>query len=108
MALVTIAELKSALGVGSLYTDEQLQRVCDAADLLIKDLVTPASYDDEPAPMKEAALSLAVDIFQAQRAVGGQPVGADYTPAPFRLGRSLMSKFSGLLAPYVDVEGLVS
>lgn len=32
MSLTTIAELRTALGVGSLYTDATLQEVCDAAD----------------------------------------------------------------------------
>lgn len=32
MSLTTVAELKAALGVGSLYPDATLQSVCDAAD----------------------------------------------------------------------------
>lgn len=32
MSLVTVAELKAALGVGSLYSDAIIQEVCDAAD----------------------------------------------------------------------------
>jgi len=32
MSLTTIAELRTALGVGSLYADAVLQEVCDAAD----------------------------------------------------------------------------
>lgn len=32
MSLCTIAELRTALGVGSLYSDVTLQEVCDAAD----------------------------------------------------------------------------
>jgi hypothetical protein len=32
MALTTVAELRTALGVGTLYTDAVLQQVCDAAD----------------------------------------------------------------------------
>ena len=32
MSLTTVAELKAALGVGSLYSDATLQSVCDAAD----------------------------------------------------------------------------
>jgi len=32
MSLCTVAELKAALGVGSLYSDAILQEVCDAAD----------------------------------------------------------------------------
>ena len=32
MSLTTVAELRSALGVGTLYNDATLQEVCDAAD----------------------------------------------------------------------------
>jgi hypothetical protein len=32
MALTTVAELRTALGIGTLYTDAVLQEVCDAAD----------------------------------------------------------------------------
>ena len=35
MSLTTVAELRSALGVGSLYPDATLQEVCDAADVVI-------------------------------------------------------------------------
>ncbi len=32
MSITTVAELRSALGVGTLYSDATLQSVCDAAD----------------------------------------------------------------------------
>ena len=32
MSITTVAELRTALGIGSLYTDAVLQSVCDAAD----------------------------------------------------------------------------
>ena len=32
MSLTTVAELRTALGVGTLYADATLQEVCDAAD----------------------------------------------------------------------------
>ena len=35
MSLTTVSELRSALGVGTLYTDATLQEVCDAADVVI-------------------------------------------------------------------------
>jgi hypothetical protein len=35
MALTTVAELRSTLGVGSLYADATLQSVCDAADAVL-------------------------------------------------------------------------
>jgi hypothetical protein len=35
MALTTVAELRSALGVGTLYSDATLQEVCDATDAVL-------------------------------------------------------------------------
>lgn len=35
MALTTVAELRTTLGVGSLYPDATLQEVCDAADAVL-------------------------------------------------------------------------
>ena len=35
MSLCTTAELRSVLGIGALYTDAQLQEVCDAADVVL-------------------------------------------------------------------------
>ena len=108
MALVTVDELKTALGVGDLYTEDLLQKYCDVAIELIEGLVTEASFTAEPAPMREAALATAVDVFQSTKAPGGTPAGADFTPAPFRMGRSLLSKVGGLLAPYMDAEGMLA
>ena len=105
MALLTVEELKATLGVGELYETATLEQVVDAATNLIEQYVTTASFAEEPAPMKEAALALAVSIFQTRTATGGQIVGADFSPSPFRLGRSLFSTVAGLLAPYVS-EGV--
>jgi hypothetical protein len=42
MALTTVSELRTTLGVGTLYTDAVLQEVCDAADaVLLPMLWTP-------------------------------------------------------------------
>jgi hypothetical protein len=35
MALTTVAELRSTLGVGTLYPDATLQEVCDATDAVL-------------------------------------------------------------------------
>jgi hypothetical protein len=63
MALTTVAELRSALGVGTLYSDATLQEVCDAADNVLLPFIwanttplvghsntasTGTSYFDEP------------------------------------------------------------
>lgn len=35
MALVTVAQLKSTMGLGSLYSDADLQNICDSAEAII-------------------------------------------------------------------------
>jgi len=45
MALTTVAELRSTLGVGTLYSDAVLQEVCDASDaVLLPMLWTPTQF----------------------------------------------------------------
>ena len=43
MSITTVAELKAALGVGSLYSDATIQEVCDAAD----DVLLPFLWKNE-------------------------------------------------------------
>jgi hypothetical protein len=105
MALVKIQELKDALGIGNLYSDDVLEKVIDSVTDVIEGYITTAAFDAEPPAVKEAALILCVDLFQTQNSAGGQQVAIDFTPAPFRTGRSFTSKVSGLLAPYFD-EGV--
>jgi hypothetical protein len=63
-------------------------------------------YDDIP-EVREATLAIAVDIFQSRVAPGGQIEAVDFTPGPYRLGRSLFSRVQGLLARWVDTGSLV-
>ena len=45
MSLTTVTELRTTLGVGTLYSDATLQEVCDASDtVLIPMLWTPNQY----------------------------------------------------------------
>lgn len=64
-----------------------------------------ALYDADPA-VREAAMAVAVDIWITRQGTLGQQ-GVDFQPAPYRLGRSMMSRVSGLLAKHIDVGGLV-
>ncbi len=57
--------------------------------------------------VREAALAIAVDVWQSRVAPGGQTQGIDFTPGPYRLGRSLFTRVSGLLARWVDTGSLV-
>ena len=63
-------------------------------------------YQDDPLVL-EACMMLAVEIWQARVAPGGQIQGVDFTPGPFRLGRSLIGRVQGLLAPHLDVGTMV-
>jgi len=48
-----------------------------------------------------------VEIFQARTAAGGQIEGVDFTVSPFRLGRSLFNRISGILGAYIDTETMI-
>jgi hypothetical protein len=57
--------------------------------------------------VREAAMMLAVDIWQARQtpATGGTAV--DFQPSPYKMGRSLMSRVQGLIAPYTSPRSMV-
>ncbi len=56
----------------------------------------------------EACLAVAVDIWQSRVAPGGTLQAADFTPGPYRLGRSLLSRVQALLARHMDPGSLAS
>jgi hypothetical protein len=64
------------------------------------------SYATTPA-VREAAMMLAVDIWQARQtpATGGSAV--DFQPSPYKMGRSLISRVQGLIAPYTSPRSMV-
>jgi hypothetical protein len=179
MALTTVAELRSTLGIGSLYPDATLTEVVDAVDaILLPMLWTPTQYAiahsnvvgegtlyfNDPvtdvfyigqsvtisncgtkyagtktitavgtysisiatthtsitkkhpidpygnvvtesytdwtadAAIQEAALMIAVDIWQARTATLGGANVADFQPSPWRMSASLLAKVRGLTA----------
>ena len=54
--------------------------------------------------IEQAILIVSVEIFQSVIAPGGQIEGVDFTPSPYKMGRSLMNRVIGLISPYIDVE----
>ena len=54
--------------------------------------------------VEQAVTIVSVEIFQSVVAPGGQIEGVDFTPSPYRMGRSLMNRVIGLISPYIDVE----
>lgn len=107
MSLCTVSELKAALGSGSLYADATLQEVCDATDVILLPMLTTTHVTATCAACQQAALMLALDIWQARQAVGQGTIGIDGTPMPYRLGNSLLGKIRGVIAHALAPETLV-
>jgi len=187
MAFVTVSELRTTLGIGSLYTDAVLQEICDSANVIIdnylaknnayvngqqllSNTVTLTTADINPfvvgqsvvisncgstfngtktitavdtysisyvltgspadqilhlvapygtiagtvhidyetiAPISEAAMMIAVDIFQSRQAPSGGMTGIDFQPAPYKMGVSLLSRVKGLISSYMSTSGMV-
>jgi hypothetical protein len=58
--------------------------------------------------VESAVLAVSVEVFQSRIAPGGQIEGIDFTTvSPYRLGRSLFNRVSGLLGPYIDTDSMV-
>jgi hypothetical protein len=56
--------------------------------------------------VETAVTVVSVEIFQSRTAPGGQIEGVDFAPTPFRMGRSLYNRVSGLLGGLVDVGSI--
>ena len=65
------------------------------------------SYATTPA-VREAAMILAVDIFQARQVsqTGGVTIDG-FSPSPFRMGNSMIGKIRGLIAGYMNPNSQV-
>ena len=188
MSLCTVSELRSALGVGTLYPDATLQSSCDAADAVITPMlwadttfniahsnttstgtlyfetahpyyvgetvvisgngskhngsktitgidtfsityaitgnnntaasqhqvmpygtVTADTYTDWTldAAVQEAALMIAVDIWQARQTSNSGGNSPDFQPSPYRMGNTLLARVRGLLAHTLDPRSMV-
>ena len=59
------------------------------------------------AAIEEAVLQIAVDVFQSRLAAGGTSQALDYTPGPYRMGRTLLYKVTGLISKYIDSNSQV-
>ena len=83
------------------------------ADIISKNIIpsgtatlTGASTYVGNAAVETAVTVVSVEIFQSRTAPGGQIEGVDFAPTPFRMGRSLYNRVSGLLGSLVDVGSI--
>jgi hypothetical protein len=68
--------------------------------------LTAASTYVGNSAVETAVTVVSVEIFQSRTAPGGQIEGVDFAPSPFRMGRSLYNRVSGLLGALVDVGSI--
>jgi hypothetical protein len=67
-----------------------------------------ATYYVGNSNVESAILAVSVEVFQSRTAAGGQIEGVDFSPTPFRMGRSLTNRCIGLLGDLVDTRSMVS
>ena len=65
------------------------------------------SQYDGIAAVEEAVLQIAIDVFQSRLAAGGTQQALDFTPAPYRMGRTFFYKVTGLVSKHIDSNSQV-
>ena len=95
------------------YSHTHFTAAIPNADIILRQLIPRGSalltsqaalYDSVP-EVRESALAVGVDIWITRTGTLGQQ-GVDFqSPAPYRLGRSMFTRVSGLLGKHLDVRG---
>lgn len=57
--------------------------------------------------VREAAMMIAVDIWQARQSSNAGGISPDFQPSPYRMGNTLLARVRGLLAPYLSPRSMV-
>jgi hypothetical protein len=91
--------------VATLEADRVLYTIIPSGTATLDGYSAASLYANTPA-IKSALLVVSTEIFQSITASGGQIEGVDFTPTPFKMGRSLMNRVIGLLSPFIDVDSM--
>jgi hypothetical protein len=97
----------------SLLNDNAFSAAITNADVISRNVIPSglatltgaATYVGNSA-VESAVTVVSVEVFQSRTAAGGQIEGVDFAPTPFRMGRSLYNRVSGLLGSIVDVGSI--
>ena len=57
--------------------------------------------------VEEAVLQISTDVFQSRLSVSGTSQALDFVPSPYRMGRTLLYKVTGLISKYIDSDSQV-
>ena len=97
------------------YGEHYFTAAITNADIIRRDIIPTgravltsqaALYDTTP-EVREAAMAVACDIWITRTGTLGQQ-GVDFqSPAPYRLGRSMLTRVSGLLGKHLDTRGYI-
>ena len=63
-------------------------------------------YDLDP-NVRMAALIIAVDMWAARQTAAGMGAAVDFQPSPYKMGRSILARVSGLIQSQRDVRGYI-
>ena len=85
--------------------DIDIQPIIPAGDVYVSGKSAATLYAADP-DIESATTIISVEIFQSITAAGGQIEGVDFTPTPYKMGRSLAARVYSLIAKYVEVGSI--
>lgn len=112
-ALVTGTALAAALDLTYSTDTATFDQVADAADEVMVSLLAATDANGQAidhsthSSCKEAALAVAAEMYTARTAVGGSPMGADFTPGAYRLSVWLTRRVQTVAGRCWDMGGWV-
>lgn len=110
MTLADPTTVRKALDVSvDQVTDAEILALCEAVDAALLPLLTDGAAHVPGANCQEAAVGIAVQVWQARYAPGGQVIGGDFQAqfTPHLLGPGLIVRYQGLLSPCMPYAGAV-
>lgn len=106
MAVVTGEDLAAVLDLTYASDSATFDQVAAAADAIMVGLLSNTDHSSHP-HCREAALSVAAEMFTARTAMGGSPVATDFSPGAYRLSAWLTKRVQAVAGRCWDVRGWV-
>lgn len=111
---VRLANFDGAHVITAIPDKRKIQYASNTSGTVVKQRLIPKArvtrqgrgldfYTDIPA-IQSAMLEVAVDVFNSRVAPGGVQQALDFTPGPYRMGKSLIQRVAALIVRYRDVE----
>jgi hypothetical protein len=101
MALVTVAQLKATMGLGSLYPDADLQTICDSADAIV---LSYLPHNTQLVVAKEATGTTAtIYTLDPHHLVVGEVINVENVGAHYN-GSATISAVTTYSISYVDAQ----